>query len=209
MSHVVLLGDSIFDNARYVPGGPPVVEQVRQRLPAGWQATLLAVDGAVTASVEVQLARMPADATHLVVSVGGNDALGESGILNAPARSAAEVLGQLTDIRDRFARDYERMLLAVLARDIPTIVCTVYDSIPDLDRRALTALCVFNDIILRAAFEARVPVIDLRLVCPEEADYSAVSPIEPSEAGGDKIAAAVTAAVTEIDFARRQSVVVW
>ena len=26
MSHVVLLGDSIFDNAAYVPGQPPVIE---------------------------------------------------------------------------------------------------------------------------------------------------------------------------------------
>jgi hypothetical protein len=43
MSHVVLLGDSIFDNARYVPGRPAVIEQVRQALPRPWQATLLAI----------------------------------------------------------------------------------------------------------------------------------------------------------------------
>jgi hypothetical protein len=43
MSHVVLLGDSIFDNARYVPGRPAVIEQVRQALPRHWQATLLAI----------------------------------------------------------------------------------------------------------------------------------------------------------------------
>ena len=51
MSHVVLLGDSIFDNAAYVAGGPDVVEQLRERLPAGSQATLCAVDGAVTRDV--------------------------------------------------------------------------------------------------------------------------------------------------------------
>ncbi|MDP8949728.1 MAG: SGNH/GDSL hydrolase family protein, partial [Actinomycetota bacterium] len=31
MNHVVLLGDSIFDNAAYVGGAPDVVRQVRQR----------------------------------------------------------------------------------------------------------------------------------------------------------------------------------
>ncbi len=35
MSHVVLLGDSIFDNARYVPGGPPVVERCAAGCPQG------------------------------------------------------------------------------------------------------------------------------------------------------------------------------
>jgi hypothetical protein len=46
--HIVLLGDSIFDNGAYVSGGPDVVAQLRSRLPQGWEATLLAVDGAVT-----------------------------------------------------------------------------------------------------------------------------------------------------------------
>ncbi len=45
MNHVVLLGDSIFDNARDVPGGPSVIEHLRRILPAGWQATLLAQAG--------------------------------------------------------------------------------------------------------------------------------------------------------------------
>ena len=36
--------------------------------------TLLAVDGAIASDVRRQLERLPEDATHLVVSVGGNDA---------------------------------------------------------------------------------------------------------------------------------------
>lgn len=51
MRHVVLLGDSIFDNARYVPDRPPVIEQLQKALPPGWRASLLAVDGAVTEDV--------------------------------------------------------------------------------------------------------------------------------------------------------------
>jgi hypothetical protein len=34
MNHIVLLGDSIFDNAAYVAGGPDVVRQVRDNLPS-------------------------------------------------------------------------------------------------------------------------------------------------------------------------------
>src|SRR5207302_7078460 len=131
----------------------------------------------------------------------------ESGILNQSARSAAEVLGRLTDIRDEFRRGYERMLRAVAAVEKPAAVCTVYDAIPGLDPRAVTALALFNDVILRAAFAAVVPVIDLRLVCTAAADYSGLSPIEPSRAGGAKIARAVAALVAGHDFRRRQSVV--
>jgi hypothetical protein len=48
MPHIVLLGDSILDNASYTSGGPDVISQVREILPKDWKATLLAVDGAVT-----------------------------------------------------------------------------------------------------------------------------------------------------------------
>ena len=100
--HVVLLGDSIFDNAVYVPGGPPVVRQLQQELPTGWRATLVAVDGHVTTDVQPQLARVPGDATHLFVSVGGNDALGESFFLRQPASSVAGVMDELRSIQTRF-----------------------------------------------------------------------------------------------------------
>src|SRR3954469_14402874 len=69
---VVLLGDSIFDNKAYVGSGPDVVAQLRASLPRGWQASLAAVDGAVTGDIARQLGRVPGDASHLVVSIGGN-----------------------------------------------------------------------------------------------------------------------------------------
>ena len=94
MPHVVLLGDSVFDNAAYVPGGPDVIRQVQKRLPGGWHATLRAVDGATTAGVPGQVQRLPPDATHLVVSVGGNDALGHIGVLEDTAPSIAHALEQ-------------------------------------------------------------------------------------------------------------------
>src|SRR5262245_35359872 len=111
MGHVVLLGDSIFDNARYVPGGPAVVDHLRSVLPAGWRATLLAVDGAIAVDVIRQMRHLPADASHLVVSAGGNNALGYSGmILHEPATSFTEVLSRLAEIRAEFQEEYRGML---------------------------------------------------------------------------------------------------
>jgi lysophospholipase L1-like esterase len=193
MTHVVLLGDSIFDNGSYVRRGEPdVVAQVQAKLPAGSRATLCAVDGAVTSGVERQLARLPADATHLVVSVGGNDALRSSGLLREQARSVAEVITKFALVQDEFARNYRTMLHAVLERRLPTALCTIYDARfpdPQEQRLVVTALSIFNDVISREAFTRRLHLIDLRLICNEPDDYA--NPIEPSAKGGDKIAGAI------------------
>jgi hypothetical protein len=207
MGHVILLGDSIFDNARYVPDRPPVIDQLRQALPSGWLATLSAVDGHVTEDVAQQLKDLPADATHLVVSAGGNDALGESTILRESACTVGEALSLLHQVRTRFRRTYQAMLQALLAIGKPAAVCTVYDSIPGLGPAEQTALASFNEVILREAFLAGLPVIDLRLVCDRSSDYSHVSPIEPSMVGGAKIVRVIAEIVTKHDFGHHRSMI--
>jgi hypothetical protein len=206
MQHIVLLGDSVFDNAAYVAGGPDVIEQLRKRLPAGWRATLRAVGGSVTDSIERQLDQLPAEGSHLVISVGGNNALGQAGVLDESARSMADALDRLAFIRDQFAQDYGAMLDGVLGRGLPTAVCTIYDPrFPDPRRRRLaaTGLTVFNDCITREAFARGLPLIDLRLICDRDEDFA--NPIEPSVRGGAKIAASIAALTAEHDFARHRS----
>jgi hypothetical protein len=206
MSHIVLLGDSIFDNAAYVGGGPDVVQQVQERLPAGWRASLQAVDGSVMTDVYRQANRVPNGTSHLIVSVGGNDALGHAGILNESAHSTAEVLGKLADIHDRFEREYHLMLETVLSHRLAVAICTIYyPDFPDphLQRIAVTALTIFNDCIIRQAFRRGLPLLDLRLICNESEDYA--NPIEPSVQGGEKIAAAIVRLVTEHDFERHRT----
>jgi hypothetical protein len=207
VSHVVLLGDSVFDNAAYVrPGEPDVLRQVRQLLPAGSGATLLAVDGSRLAGVSRQLSRVPPGATHLVMSCGGNDALGHADLLEERASSVAECLDKLARAGREFERDYRDAVAALAARGLPAVVCTIYYprfTDATVQRLASTALSVFNDCITRAAFAAGLPLIDLRLVCDEARDYA--NPIEPSARGGEKIARAITRAISEHDFAARRT----
>jgi hypothetical protein len=208
MPHLILLGDSIFDNAVYVlPDGTAVIDHVKRQLPRDWQATLVAVDGNITVDVLRQLERLPKDATHLVVSIGGNDALQASGILMRPMMEAEEIFRELTQIQQSFQADYREMLRATLDKELPLAVCTIYDSIPGMQRWELTPLSVFNDTIIREAARAGVPVIDLREICTEPGDYAFISPIEPSTAGGFKIAQAVSRVATTHDFSRRETVV--
>jgi len=109
-NHGVLLGDSIFDNATYVSGELPVIDQLRQHLPKGWQATLAAVDGDTTPGLFDQTQRLPPSATHLIISSGGNDALQELKRLNLPVDSMRSALNRLADIHETFETNYRAML---------------------------------------------------------------------------------------------------
>jgi hypothetical protein len=190
-THLALLGDSIFDNAAYTSGEPDVVSHLRDMLPAGHRATLLAVDGATTAGIPSQVARVPADATHLVLSIGGNDALGNADLLSLSVRSSTEALAKIADRLDRFEGDYRAAIDRVLSLGRDTTVCTIYNGnfSPQEARVARIGLMSFNDVILRVAFERGLRVIDLRLVCSEPSDYA--NPIEPSGSGGRKIASSI------------------
>jgi hypothetical protein len=206
MGHVVLLGDSIFDNAAYVAGGPDVRTQLEETLPLGWEATLLAVDGNTVIDVHDQLVHIPDDATHLILSVGGNDALGYMDLLTQRVNSIADAILFLSTRFADFQRKYQELLKDILSHNLPAGVCTVYyprfDE-PELQSVACTALSLFNDCIIREAIVRRVPLLYLRIICNEDRDYA--NPIEPSSHGGAKIAKAIADLVAEHDFQRRRT----
>jgi lysophospholipase L1-like esterase len=192
MAHIVLLGDSIFDNQPYVEPGRATIDELSARLPTGWQATLLARDGDHTNDVIAQLRRTPATATHLVVSVGGNDALEHQSLLEHPADSVGDALLLFGGAVQDFGTRYRAMLRAVLTKSLPVIICTIYNgNAPDqrLQMIHATALAVFNDAIIRAGWEHGCSILDLRTVCDMPAHYA--NPIEPSRKGSIRIAEAI------------------
>lgn len=196
MRHIVLLGDSIFDNASYVQEGMAVSAHLLACLPPQDRVTLLARDGDVLDDMPAQfaaLARLPEAPTHMVVSCGGNDVLGWLGALQTPVASVLDALGLLAQWQHTFRQRYRRMLDGAQAVGLPLAVATIYDAVPGLAPGVLSALALFNDVILREAVLRSLLVLDLRTVCTEAGDYAACSPIEPSEAGGRKIAAALAA----------------
>jgi hypothetical protein len=208
MGLIALVGDSTFDNAGYVGGDPDVMAALRKLLPIDWRATRLAVDGSVIGNIGAQLASLPIAATHIVLSVGGNDALQMVDLLSQPVTSAGEALDLVANARDGFATSYRTMLDAVLGRGLPTAICTIYEpAFPDAHFRRIAnaALTGLNDVILREAFARGLPVLDLRLVCRSDEDF--VDVIEPSASGGAKIAAAIARLLTEGDFTGKRSVV--
>ena len=204
--HIVLLGDLILDNGAYVGDGPDVMSQLRERLPQGSRVTLGAIDGSVASAVRMQLKSAPADATHLVVSAGGNDALHSANVLEEAAGSVAAALEKLAYVRDLFVQDYRALLDDVKARGLPAAVCTIYDArFPDAQRQRIASvgLTIFNECITREASARGLALIDLRLICRTDQDLA--NPIEPSVVGGAKIAGAIAAFASEYDWSKGRS----
>jgi hypothetical protein len=193
-SQIALIGDSVFDNRAYTKGAPDVAAHLRSLLPS-WGVTLCAVDGSTTSDFGRQLDGVSAKITHLVVSLGGNDALMNADILDLPVRSTAGALDVFQERIDAFESSYGYAVEAVLALGRHTTLCTIYNGnlAGDEAHRARIALMMFNDVILRAALRFSVNAIDLRLVCTDPEDFA--NPIEPSGAGGRKIAHAIARAL--------------
>jgi hypothetical protein len=206
MKHLVLLGDSIFDNKAYVKGGLDVIAHIRRQIPHDWKASLLAIDGSLVENVKRQILELPDEATHLVISAGGNNALMSADILQQRVGSSAEVLAILADVADEFESHYREMLRTVLRLDKPTALCTIYYpriTEPFTQKIAVAALTIFNDVIIKQAFIAGLPLIDLRLVCNDDSDYA--NEIEPGEKGGEKIAKAIVRLINEHNFDSRRT----
>jgi lysophospholipase L1-like esterase len=198
--HIALLGDSIFDNASYTQGGPDVVAQLRSLLPSN-RATLLAVDGAVCDDVHAQIERIPADATHLFLSAGGNDAIMASDVLMQPVSVVGEGFYLVAQAANAFETRHARLLDALAAKGLPLVVGTIYNPrFPDELQQAVSvaALCLFNDAIIRNAANRGLPILDLRRICTEFGDYA--NDIEPSSQGALKIARVMQQILENHDF---------
>lgn len=196
VERLVLLGDSILDNGTYTSPEPETAECLRGMLGSGWTVELLARDGAVMSEIPYQLERVRGHPDTIVVSVGGNDALGHIGILQGRAEAARALLSRLADIAEDFGARYRRVLAEARPRARRLIACTIYEP-PMFDaittRLLRVPLCLLNDQIVREAACAGVDVLDLRSVCTSPADF--VRQIEPSAQGARRIAAAIETAV--------------
>lgn len=192
--HIILIGDSILDNGSYVSAGESVFEILSREIPDA-KITLLAVDGDTSTDVARHLEFFPEDATDVFISCGGNDALRSIGVLDKKVATVAEALDMLNVVREMFRSNYVLMLEGVLRLSKNVTVLTIYNKVPGISEGALTALALFNEIILEETSKRKIPIIDLRVICNARGDYSEVSPIEPSKNGGDKIAKAIAESV--------------
>ncbi|CAF0964801.1 unnamed protein product [Adineta steineri] len=187
--HLILLGDSIFDNGSYVRGQPAVIDQLKSKVKEhGWNATLVAVDGHVLSHVTDQIKRIPKDATHLFVSIGGNNALSYMHHLHESVGNVGEALIVLSKIKSKFEKDYITMLQKLISLKLPVTTCTIYNPRFTNSYEQImceTGLSALNDVIVTQSTKFGIPVIDLKTIFNDPNDYA--NSIEPGVQGGAKI----------------------
>ena len=204
--HLVMLGDSVFDNGRYVPGEPDVHSQVSEQLKLFFpnsELTFVAEDGAVIRDVfERQFQKIPEDATHVALSIGGNDLLGLShNLQHQVGNNFQDNLIFLSNLKQKFLENYQSVIQKINSLGIPFVVCTIYyaGSIIETENKRIDLghqLGFAGTDVVVDTFDAAISqvvekveyckgLIDLRFLFDTMDCYA--NPIEPSRIGGEKI----------------------
>ena len=191
--HLVLLGDAL----QNIDLGSGDIERAlvpRPRNP--WKLTVVQVLERLRRG---HVREIPEDATHVVISIEGAWAIEVSGLLQVGTHTISEALEALCTAADEFEGILTGMIAAARETGLPTVVCTLVPARyvkPAQHRVAATALAIFNDRVLRRAFAARLPIVDLRMVCDEDGDYASETLL--SRAGVRKAANVIRAALYEV-----------
>ncbi len=223
MNRIYLLGDSIIDNAPYVKKNEKdVVSHLISMYKGNPQIKInnRAVDGHTMRDLlDTQLSDEGLnEATHIVMSIGGNDLLQNISFLQMTAK--------LSEVMDKDARigkwgskelnlsrnkvfeetyfeiikpmqqEYESIVANLSNYRAKLLLCTVYegdlvdsDEFSDVIYSSKTMLSIFNDLVYRTAQKYNAEVLELRDIFVSSEDYA--NPIEPSHIGGEKLAKSI------------------
>jgi len=191
--HAVLLGDAL-QNIDLGEGDAESALVPRPRNP--WKLTVLQAPQLLLPG---RMRQIPADATHIAISLEGAWAIEASGLLQVEVRTIRDALATLARAADEFERIFTELIRAALETDLPTVVCTLVPARAsglEQQRVTATALSVFNDRILRLAVAASLSIVELRLVCNEDADYASETLL--SRDGVRKAANVIRAALSDV-----------
>ena len=220
---ILLLGDSIIDNKSYVLSSELDVTAHLKELCSNDLSTTVenhAVDGDTMYDlVSGQLdSKILSDASHIVVSIGGNDLLHNISFLQTTSE-LSKVMGKgamigkwgvkelnpsrnkvfeetYFEIIEPFKKQYETIVANLSNHRANLLLCTVYegdlvdsDEFSDVNNSSKTMVSIFNDIVYRTANKYGADVLELRDIFVISEDYA--NPIEPSHIGGGKLAKAI------------------
>jgi lysophospholipase L1-like esterase len=175
---VILMGDSVLNNANYVPAGKSVYDSLKTKLS---KVINLAKDGATISDLYGQLDKIPVDLnntnTYIFISAGGND------ILNKRTELSSTELRRLFDSYIEFLKALRTKLGSVKIN-----ILNLYLPANPRYQTYKTSIEQWNQLIQSSSNKVgeMYNVVDLHalLTIPDDFVYD----IEPSESASDKIA---------------------
>ncbi len=220
---IILLGDSIIDNKSYVLSNELDVTEHLEKLFSNDPNVVIenhAVDGDTMHQLERDHldSNLLSGATHIVVSIGGNDLLHNISFLQTTSE-LSKIMGKgamigkwgakelnpsrnivfeetYFEIIEPFKKQYETIVANLSNHRANLLLCTVYegdlvdsDEFSDVSNSSKTMVSIFNDIVYRVANKFNADVLELRDIFTSSDDYA--NPIEPSHIGGEKLAQSI------------------
>lgn len=199
--HIILLGDSILDNANYVKFNTIsdlcVTEQFQDTIAKKnleYKVSNLAIDGYTTDDIldNKIINKIPKNATYILLSIGGNDGLMSLNELNNPKMLLPwNFINLLLQTKNKFKIKYNTILKNInkLHPNCKIICMTIY--YPIFYHSILLQIIsnigvnIMSNVIINETSKYNIPIIDIRKVFDKWQDYA--NSIEPGIPGGDKI----------------------
>ena len=223
MKSIYLLGDSIIDNGAYVGiDEKDVASHLNSMYKCSPQINInnRAVDGHTMKDLlDTQLSDEGLnEATHIVMSIGGNDLLQNisflqmtsklSEVMNKDARIGKWGVRELNPSRNKVFEEtyfeiikpfnslYETIVEKLSNYRAKLLLCTVYegdlfgsDEFKNVFYSSKTMVSIFNDLVYKSSSKFKTDVLELRNIFVSSEDYA--NPIEPSHIGGEKLAKSI------------------
>ena len=178
VTHIVLLGDSIFQNNNYVPKSKSVEYLLKEKLSI--PSLVLAQDNAIIYDIPKQYNSMPlnlnAKTTNLYISIGGNDLLN---LYEHNNTNNSKLFNMVWEI-------YKKTILMLIDSTQCNIILTDIYFITDPNySRYLPIIKKWNANLYRFASKNNFKVFKISEILTQPQDFT--NSIEPSSVGGKKM----------------------
>jgi lysophospholipase L1-like esterase len=178
---VILMGDSVLNNANYVPSGKSVYDRLKTKLS---KVINVAKDGATINDLYGQLDKIPVDLnksdTYIFISAGGND------ILNKRTELSSNDIRRLFDMYMEFLKALRTKLGSVNVN-----IINLYLPTNPRYQSYKTSVEQWNKLINESSNKVgeMYNIVDLYALLTSPNDF--VYDIEPSESSSDKISSLI------------------
>ena len=178
VTHIVLLGDSIFQNNNYVPKSKSVEYLLKEKLSI--PSLVLAQDNAIIYDIPKQYNSMPlnlnAKTTNLYISIGGNDLLN---LYEHNNTNNSKLFNMVWEI-------YKKTILMLIDSTQCNIILTDIYFITDPNyNKYIPMIKKWNSNLYQFADQHKLNVFKISKILTQPKDFT--NSIEPSVIGGNKM----------------------
>jgi len=192
MQHIILAGDSVFKNDKFVQADFSVADLLGVTIPQQTKISLVANENCTIQDLKQQLCALPGSTSHVFLSCGKCLLHEFASRLQKDISNYGNFLDQLATLKNDYALHYRSLIH--LAKDATShiVSCSLIEDRSIKSPLSILLHSIINEIIFHESAMARISIIDLAKLFNEEIDYCRDLPSQVSEYGGRKLVLLLT-----------------